>query len=181
MVDFVKEHIVYRFGIPQTITTDQGTMFTSEEFRDFTADMGIKLLNSSPYNAQANGQAEASNQIMIKLIKKKIEEQPRKWYLTLNETLWAYRMACHGSIKSSPYELVYGHNAVLPWEIQTGSRRVTLQNDLIAEVYKNLMMDDLEDLRCHRLRALENIEANKLRVARIITKRSRISSLVKKN
>ena len=29
MVDFVKEHIVYRFGIPQTITTDQGTMFTS--------------------------------------------------------------------------------------------------------------------------------------------------------
>jgi len=28
MINFVKEHIVYRFGIPQTITTDQGTMFT---------------------------------------------------------------------------------------------------------------------------------------------------------
>jgi transposase InsO family protein len=78
MVDFVKEHIIYRFGIPQTITTDQGTMFTSEEFRDFAASMGIKLLNSSPYYAQANGQVEASNQILIKLIKKKIEEQPRK-------------------------------------------------------------------------------------------------------
>jgi len=55
MVDFVKEHIVYRFGIPQTIITDQGTMFTSEEFRDFAANMGIKLLNSSLYYAQANG------------------------------------------------------------------------------------------------------------------------------
>ena len=75
-------------------------------------------------------------------------------------------MACHGSIKLSPYELVYGHNAILPWEVQTGSRHVTLQNDLIAEVYKNLMMDDLEDLSCHRLLALENIEANKLRVVR---------------
>jgi transposase InsO family protein len=117
MVDFIKEHILYRFGIPQIITTDQGTMFTSEEFRDFAASMVIKLLNSSPYYAQVNGQAEASNQIIIKLIKKKIEEQPRKSYLTLNEALWAYRMAWHGSIKSSPYELVYGHNAVLPWEI----------------------------------------------------------------
>ena len=48
-------------------------MFTSKEFRDFAASMRIKLLNSSPYYAQANGQAEMSNQIMIKLIKKKIE------------------------------------------------------------------------------------------------------------
>ena len=166
MVDFVREYIVYRFGIPQTITTNQGRMFTSEEFRDFAASMGIKLLNSSPYYAQANGRAETSNKIFIELIKKKIKEQPRKCYLTLNEALWAYRMACHGSIKSSPYELVYGHNVVLPQEIQTGSRRVTLQNDLTVEVYKNLMMDDLVDLSCHRLRALENIEANKLRVAR---------------
>ena len=118
IIDFVKEHIVYRFGISQTITTDQGTMFTSEEFRDFATSMGIKLLNSSPYYTQANGLVEASNLILIKLIKKKIEEQPRKWYLTLNEALWPYRMACHGSIKSSPYELVYGHNAVLPWEIE---------------------------------------------------------------
>ena len=51
MVEFVKEHIVYHFGIPQTITTNQGTMFTLEEFRDFAASMGIKLLNSSPYYA----------------------------------------------------------------------------------------------------------------------------------
>jgi len=113
IVDFVKEHIVYHFGIPQTITTDQSTMFISEEFRDFAASMKIKLLNSFPYYAQANGQTDASNQIMIKLIKKKIEEQPRKWYLTINEALWVYRMASHGSIKSSPYELVHGHNAVL--------------------------------------------------------------------
>jgi transposase InsO family protein len=68
MVEFVKEHIIYRFGIPQTITTDQGTQFTSSEFREFAESMGIKLLNSSPYYAQANGQAEASNKIMIKII-----------------------------------------------------------------------------------------------------------------
>ena len=99
MIDFVREHIVYRFGIPQTITTDLGIMFTSDEFRDFAASMEIKLLNFSPYYAQANGQAEASNQIMIKLIKKKIKEQPRKWHSTLNEALWAYRWPAMDQVK----------------------------------------------------------------------------------
>ena len=71
----------------------------------------------------------------------------------------------------SPYELVYGHNAVLSWEVQIGSRCVTLQNDLSAEVYKNLMIDNLEDLSCHRLHALENIRANKLRIAKYYNKK----------
>ena len=115
---------------------------------------------------------------MIKLIKKKIMEQPKK-HSTLNEALWAYRMAYHGSIKMSPYELVYGHYAVLPWEVLTGSRCVTLQNDLLVEFYKNLMIHELEDLSCHRLRALENIEANKLSIARYYNKRSRVNNFLK--
>ena len=80
-------------------------------------------------------------------------------------------MAWHGSIKASPYELVYGHNTVLPWEIQTRSRCVIVQNDLSVKVFKNLMMDDLEDLSCHRLCALENIEANKLRIVKYYNKK----------
>ena len=114
MVAFVKEHITYQFGIPQTIKTDQDSMFISEEFEEFATSMGIKLLNSSPYYVQANGQAEASNKGIIKLIKRKIDEQPRWWHTRLNEALWAYRMACHGATKVSPYQLVYGTEAVLP-------------------------------------------------------------------
>jgi hypothetical protein len=114
MIEFVKEHIIYWFGIPQTITTNQDTMFTSVEFEEFAMSMGIKLLNSYLYYAQANGQEEASNKGMIKLTKRKIDEQPRHWHTTLNEALWACRMACHGATKVSPYQLVYGHEAVLP-------------------------------------------------------------------
>jgi hypothetical protein len=111
-------------------------------------------LNSSSYYGQANGQAEASNQILIKLIKKKIRENPKKWHTILSETLWSYRMSCHGSTKCSPYELVYGHEAVLPWEINISSRRVLHQDELRADDYKNLMMDILDDLNLHRLKAL---------------------------
>jgi hypothetical protein len=146
MVEFVKEHIIYRFGIPQTITTDQGAEFVSLEFREFDESMGIKLFNSSPYHAQANGQAEASSKIMIKLIQKKIDQKPRRWHSVLSEALWAYRMAPHGATKTTPYELVYGHHAVLLWEVLSDPRRVVLQKDLSSKDYSGLMMDELEDL-----------------------------------
>ena len=113
--ELFKEHIIHRFGIPQTITTDGGSVFISEEFRKFVDDMGIKLIRSSPYYAQANGQAEASNQSLIKLIKRKIDEYPRCWHEVLSEALWAYRISYHGSTKTSPYHLVYGQDTVLPW------------------------------------------------------------------
>jgi hypothetical protein len=61
VIIFIKEHVIHRFGIPQTITTDGGSVFISDEFRKFTTGMGIKLVRSSLYYAQANGQAEVSN------------------------------------------------------------------------------------------------------------------------
>lgn len=74
-------------------------------------------------------------------------------------------MACHGATKVSPYQLVYGHEAVLPWEVKTGSRRLFGQDQLSADDYSALMKDELEDLMSHRLRALDNLQRNKERVA----------------
>jgi transposase InsO family protein len=78
VIGFITEHIIHRFGIPQTLTTDQGNSFVAKEVRDFFNSYGIKLLNSSPYYAQANGQAESSNKTLVKLIKKKIEDNPKR-------------------------------------------------------------------------------------------------------
>jgi hypothetical protein len=75
-------------------------------------------------------------------------------------------MTCHGSTKYSPYELVYGHEAILPWKISLGSQRISLQDKLVADDYKNLMLDSLDDLNFHLLKALENIKANKIRIAK---------------
>jgi hypothetical protein len=133
--------------------------------------MGIKLFNSSPYYAQANGQAEASNKIMIKLIQKKIDQKPKRWHSVLNEALWAYRMATHGATKTSLYELVYGHHAVLPWEMQPDSRRVVLQKDLSSKDYSGLMMDELEDLHMVRLRALETLKRTSCDLLNITTRK----------
>jgi hypothetical protein len=44
VISFVQEHVIYQFGIPQTLTTNQGPSFMSHQFREFTESMKIKLL-----------------------------------------------------------------------------------------------------------------------------------------
>jgi hypothetical protein len=151
VINFIKEHIIHRFGIPQTITTDGGSVFISEEFRKFTADVGIKLIRLSPYYTQANGQAKASNQSLIKLIKRKIFEHPRCWHEVLLKALWAHHISCHGATKTSSYHLIYGLEVILQWEITVGSRRVEFQNDLTTEEYAALMNNNVKDLTELRL------------------------------
>jgi transposase InsO family protein len=97
VIHFVLEHIVHRFGLPQTLMTDQGAAFMSHQFKEFAASLKIKLLNSLPYYAQANGQVEASNKSLIKLIKRKIEAQPKRWHEILSEALWAHRVSKQGA------------------------------------------------------------------------------------
>jgi hypothetical protein len=41
-MEFIKE-IMYRFGIPNNIITDNGTQFTAREFKDFFVDSSIKI------------------------------------------------------------------------------------------------------------------------------------------
>jgi hypothetical protein len=36
VIEFIMDHIIHRFGIPQTFTMDQGTSFTSSQVREFT-------------------------------------------------------------------------------------------------------------------------------------------------
>lgn len=66
------------FGIPQIITVDHGITFNGNLKDEFIKEYGILLINSTPYYAQANGQAEATNKAIKFIIQKKIiSEIPR--------------------------------------------------------------------------------------------------------
>nr|XP_034593194.1 protein NYNRIN-like [Setaria viridis] len=176
VIEFVKEHIVHRFGIPQTLTTDEGTSFISKEVREFVESYGIKFLNVSPYYAQANGQAESSNKNLIKLIKKKIEDSPRICHEVLPEALWAQRISRYGASKVTSFELVYGQEAVLPVEVNLGTYRLAKQNDLDFDTYHALMVDNIDEVTDKRLEALKEIAKDKIQVARAYNKKVKAKS-----
>jgi hypothetical protein len=133
IISCVQEHIIYWFRVPQTLRTDKGPSFMPYQFKEFVGSMKIKLLNSSPYYVQVNGQAKAGNKVLIKIIKKRIKDNPRRWHEKLSEALWAHRTSRHRARKVTPFELVYGQEAVLPVEIGLQSLRVTGQGSLTAK------------------------------------------------
>jgi hypothetical protein len=170
VIHFISEHIIHRFSIPQTLTTDQGSSFMSHQVRDFAESLKIKLLSSLPYYAQANGQAESSNKTLIKLIKKKIEN-PKRWHEFLSEALWAHRISKHSVTNATPFELVYGQEAILPTEVNLDALRIARQNELSAIDYHNLMLGKLDEVSDERVKAFGEIERDKLRVAKAYNKR----------
>ncbi|XP_051139080.1 uncharacterized protein LOC127256897 [Andrographis paniculata] len=139
MIEFVLNHIIYRFGIPHTLTTDQGLMFTGEKFVEFLAEFNVKLHHSSPYYPQANGLAEAANKIIIGIIRNMMEENPRKWHTLLPQALWAHRNSRNTSTGFSPYQLTFGQDAVLLAEFVVPSPRVISKTACIDEVYLQKM------------------------------------------
>ena len=64
VICFIQEHIIYRFGLPQSITVDRATTFNGEQVQSFANEYGFEIVNSTPYYAQANGQAESTNKVI---------------------------------------------------------------------------------------------------------------------
>ena len=150
-----------RFGVPETIITDNGTIFTSDRFKEYTSGLNIRLEQSTPYYPQANGQAEASNKVLVGILEKIVKERPGMWHLKLNEALWAYRTSPRSATGTTPYALIYGHDAMLPVELSVNSLRIIEQSSLFSDEYGQAMRQELEDLEEARLDACNLLIAQK--------------------
>ena len=100
------------------------------ETQSFADSRGIKLLNSTPYYAQADGQAEATNKMVINIVEKMVKENPRNQDTLLFKAFWAYQRSKMSSTRVTPFMLTYGHDAMLPMEVTIQSTRRALQNYL---------------------------------------------------
>ncbi|XP_057443821.1 uncharacterized protein LOC130735973 [Lotus japonicus] len=72
--NFLWRRIVCRFGVPMALVMDNGTQFTSNVTREFCAEMGIEIRFASVEHPQTNGQAESANKVILKGLKKKLDE-----------------------------------------------------------------------------------------------------------
>jgi len=159
VVNFIKHHIIHRFGVPRRIIHDNGPQFASQVFYRFCNIYRIQNVSSTAYNPTANGLAEAFNKTIIKLLKKFILSNKRDWNEKLGECLWAYRTTVRTPIGNTPFSLVYRCEAVIPLEIQMSLLWVALATKMTKEDNDQLHLQELKALDEKRLQAQQHIES----------------------
>jgi transposase InsO family protein len=110
------------FGIPNNIITDNRTPFTTREFEDFWADLGIKINHASVSHPRSNGHVEHSNGMILQGLKPRIFDRLKayagKWVKELPSVLWDLHTTLSQATGHTPFSLVYGYEAMLPTEVE---------------------------------------------------------------
>ena len=86
-------------------------------------------------------------------------ETSQDWSENLPFALWAYRTSFRTSTGTTPYSLVYGIEAVLLVEIEMGSFRVALKQQISEAEWAQSHYDQLSLLDERRLRATDHVQA----------------------
>jgi transposase InsO family protein len=120
--------IIYRFGIPNKIITDNGTQFTGKKFFNFCDDNHIRVDWSAVAHPKTNGQVERANGMILKGLKPRIFKRLNKfrarWVDELSSVLWSLRTTPSRATRFTPFFMVHGSEAVLPTNIDYGNPRV---------------------------------------------------------
>eukprot|EP00253_Pinus_taeda_P017050 PITA_17050 len=151
VLTFLFEEIFVRFGLPRELVTDGGPPFNYHGFKNTLQEYHIKHKMTTPYHPQANGQVESTNKVIEAILTKMIKENRKDWFQRLPEALWAYRTTWRNTTGFSPYELVFGKNAIFPVEFEIKTLRTALVVNL-----------DLTDAQTARLQQLQELDEKRL-------------------
>jgi transposase InsO family protein len=118
--------IVHRFGVPNSIITDNGSQFTGRKFLEFCDKFHIRVGWAAVAHPQTNG-------MILQGLKPRIFDQlnksGRKWLQKLPAVVWNLRTTPSRATGFTPFFLVHGAEAVLPTDLEYGSPRVRGYDD----------------------------------------------------
>jgi transposase InsO family protein len=100
--------------VSKTIVSDHGSQFVSKFWEELHKSLGTKLLYSSAYHLQTNGQTERVNQILEDMLRACVLEFPQKWGESLPLAEFSYNNSYQESIKMAPFEVLYERRCRTP-------------------------------------------------------------------
>ena len=128
MARFIEKNIIYRYGLPHHVVTDNGIQFRADT-EVLLKEYKIEHHRSSLYRPQANGAVEAANKNIKRILAKTLENY-KDWADYPQFALWEYRTTAKTLTRVTLYSLVYRCEVVLPVEVEIRSLRVLLKSKI---------------------------------------------------
>ena len=143
IASFFHEDVICRHGVPEILTTDQGTEFINEFLAILTHTYHIHHIKTTAYHPQGNGQVERTNKT-IKDILAKCTPKNSDWSHYVHAAAYAVRVAKSASTNYSPAELLTGRKFRQPFD----SRNQTpLKDSQEAESLADQEFDRISSIR----------------------------------
>jgi transposase InsO family protein len=102
------DQIVCLHGVPKTIVSDRGTQFVIRFWEQLHESLGTKLIRSSSYHPQTDGQTERVNQIVEDMLRTSIMHFDKSWDKSLSLAEFSYNNSYQASLKMTPFEALCG-------------------------------------------------------------------------
>jgi transposase InsO family protein len=144
-------NIIHRFGVPNSIITNNGTQFTRKKFLDFCEGHHIRVDWAAVAHPMTNGQVERANGMILQGLKPRIYNDLNKfgkqWIKELPSVVWSLRTTPSRAMGFSPFFLVYGAEAILPTDLEYGSSRIKAYDVQSKQTSREDSLDQLEEAR----------------------------------
>jgi len=127
------DRIVCLHGVPKTIISDRGTQFVARFWEQLQASLGTKLIRSSAYHPQTDGQTERVNQILKDMLRACVIHYDKSWDKCLALAEFSYNNSYQESLKMARFEALYGRRCRTPLSWSQVGERVVFGPDLVTE------------------------------------------------
>ena len=104
------DYIVRLHGLPDSIVSDRGAIFTSKFWKALARMTGTKRKLSTAFHPQTDGQTERMNQTVEQYLRMHCNYQQDNWAELLSLAEFSYNNAYQQTIKCSPFYANYGYN-----------------------------------------------------------------------
>jgi len=143
--------IIHRFGVLNSIVTDNGTQFTGRKFLEFCDRHHIRVDWATVAHPKTNGQVERANGMILHGLKPRIFNRLNKfgkrWLKELPAVVWSLRTSRSRATGFTPFFMVYGSEAVLPTDLEYRSPRVQPYDEDSCKTLQEDALDQLDEAR----------------------------------
>ncbi|GJU99893.1 reverse transcriptase [Tanacetum coccineum] len=136
------KNVIMLHGLPESIVSDRDKVFISTFWKELFKLLHVKLLMSTAYHPQTDGQTEVVNRGLECYLRCMCGETPKDWGKWLSLAEWWYNTNYYLVLKTTPYEVLYGQTPPIHILYVSGESRVdTVDRALTAreEVIKALI------------------------------------------